>query len=425
MTAEISTIIGCMNLPPNSVSRRIVPIAWSTQRAEWRVRLHEAAAGGPFQIRSSTWNVTDGFYRLPVVTADGQATGVGLCFAPVDEGQVLTFVLSDGPAPSEIETEISNWIDVALEGMDGEPTKFGWYATIGTRHGPWLGDRFQFGNLLFEPASERLGRWERSERFPSLSGMSTESFSVLGVSGIATGHDWQGASRLAAGEIALAAGLLTVVTGQAFDVLGSPSLLTAGSMAPPIDVLVGGLNGDLVPEYGVSLALKGSPFELPGWIDSAWDRLHQKQWLASAVLIFLEGSRLAETHPSLAGVAFVAANEAIGTRVFDVEMCLCGQHRDTTARFRAAVALVHDDSSVVEAIADDYKIRSKLVHQGVLPGSETVLGGIGAFDPYIQDTVEEYEMGTLYRLSSTARALLECALRDELPPRRKLAVDQS
>ena len=141
-------------------------------------------------------------------------------------------------------------------------------------------------------------------------------------------------------------------------------------------------------------------------------------------MIFLEGCRVAEIHPSLAGVAFVAAIEAIAGQVFDVAMCSCGQHRDTAARFRATAALVSSPAEI-EALADDYKIRSKLVHQGVLPGSETVHGTFGSFDPYARDAIEKYEMETLPRMKWTACALLALALRNELPARSKLVVEHS
>src|SRR5262249_38506334 len=145
----------------------------------------------------------------------------------------------------------------------------------------------------------------------------------------------------------------------------------------------------------------------------------QRAWLARTILTFSEGMSLAQDHPSLAGVAFIAAIEGIANRVMDGDMCSCGQHKDVTAKVRATVG-VGCSASEGGLVHDAYKVRSKLVHQGVLPGIEPARGGHEPFDPYAVGEFGVFQRTLLPMMRNAARDLLQMALTDSLPAKRHL-----
>ncbi len=111
----------------------------------------------------------------------------------------------------------------------------------------------------------------------------------------------------------------------------------------------------------------------------------------------------------------------IGTRyhVHSVEPFHIGSLSVTPSQSAATAALVASDEDLTGLMAD-YKVRSKFVHQGVLPGSEPRRGSMQDFDPHTVDAVRRYEHEALPRLRRTARGVLEMALSGRLPRRTTL-----
>jgi hypothetical protein len=253
---------------------------------------------------------------------------------------------------------------------------------------------------------------------PSLQGRRTRRYCVLKVTGAAVGHNWEIASLSAAAQTAETSALLTVLTGWPFVLLQFPSpLIEPGYAGPEIDDVVRSINQRA--DFPVGEAYRGDAFTLPDWTTNGWDQLRAKPWLASAALTFHEACSLADTRPSFAMVGLVASIEAVGLRLFDLSMCSCGQHRDVTARYRATVELV-TEAADTEILVEAYRVRSKAVHQGILPGYETVRGGQEDIDPYTLSDLKRFEYSVLALAKVAARSLLTLALRNELPPKRSL-----
>jgi hypothetical protein len=109
--------------------------------------------------------------------------------------------------------------------------------------------------------------------------------------------------------------MLGVVTGRAVEIRQAPNPLgvpPSVADAPDIDATIQALND----QYSLDMSdeLRGQPLEPPGWLDEAWRRAETRPWLAAAAVTYSEGLLLEDAHPSLAGVAFISAIEAIAYR---------------------------------------------------------------------------------------------------------------
>src|SRR5437588_10563612 len=108
-------------------------------------------------------------------------------------------------------------------------------------------------------------------------------------------------------------------------------------------------------------------------LSRAWDIAACDNGVDRALSVYHEGLLLKERHPSFALVAFTAAIEAVGTRIWEPPRCrACGVVMKSAERFRNALRLVAPQK------ADDlgrlYGHRSKTVHAGHLHGSELFFG---------------------------------------------------
>ena len=77
------------------------------------------------------------------------------------------------------------------------------------------------------------------------------------------------------------------------------------------------------------------------------------------------------------------------------------------------------DAEEANLLHEAYKLRSKVVHQGVLPGMEPARGSQGLTDPYTIDEFEAFQHELLPRMQLAAQALLRNGLTGELPPKRR------
>lgn len=214
------------------------------------------------------------------------------------------------------------------------------------------------GGLHVRPAEVQLNEWSawsEHTRHPTI-GRHTAKWRVVQVVGTERVFNWDHDSRRAAQKVGRLAGVLSVVTGWPFVVRQGPQLLTDGSEPPDITEIVRG--GNEQQGLGMDTTLSGAPFEVPAWLDGAWEEMAARLWLARAVHMFQEGGALIDSHPSLAGVALIAVIEAVAGRLFIEEMCSCGQHYKVTERFRAAVRLVADPPTA-DLLGNAYKLRSK------------------------------------------------------------------
>ena len=145
-----------MVVPQHATSIRTLPIHWSTQRAEWQSHLWRAEAEGRYKTSGERWSIDDGFFRRALVAADGEPAGVELCYVPVDDEHVMTFLLSQSTILPEIVEEVNSWIDNATRQIGSEPAQFDWFAVIGARDLPWIAHPFALGHLRLHPRPDFL-----------------------------------------------------------------------------------------------------------------------------------------------------------------------------------------------------------------------------------------------------------------------------
>jgi len=142
-------------------------------------------------------------------------------------------------------------------------------------------------------------------------------------------------------------------------------------------------------------------------------RLVAHPWLAAAVTSYHEGVQAALKHPSLALVAYIAAIEAVSSRLLAASRCTeCQSSTHIRARFQATIRLVRDDATAA-FLGAAYRPRSKTVHQGILHGGELRRGHVA--HTWGRDPIREFEWGTVYQMGRAAHDLLARALQSRLP----------
>ena len=124
-----------------------------------------------------------------------------------------------------------------------------------------------------------------------------------------------------------------------------------------------------------------------------------------------------DEHPSLAGVAFVAVIESIGTLLVNPEHCnVCGSRVGAGKAFRRALRLILPEDEALSLDAT-YGARSKTAHEGQLHGAETTFGMGATHSFWSPDPARTFQWQQLWRLRGVARRLLEMDLSEMLPPR--------
>lgn len=394
--------------------------------------LRELSAGGLHVADSSSYSSADGFHRFPLVDDGGVVTGTTLCVEPRGDS-VSLFVL--GPCPPEVRSALMAALDQAEVAVaEHQPYRIGWFGVLGCESG-WFADPFLIGPYRLEPASRRLRDWVASKSRPSLGSTSVRDFCLLKMTGELDALDAFSAAARAGEDAVLVAGILALAIDRVVVVRQAPAPTAPGGPTPMVDAIVDMLNerqtawlfagGQPMSTYGLDdFAFQGPPLEPPGWLDSAWATAQSKPWMCEAIATYLQGISVEQDHPSLASVAFVAVIEAVGTRLFELETCSCGQHTDARIRFRETVDIL-GDGGATKLLDDYYATRSRLVHQGRLPGPERSSGavrrGLGGLTDY--DPRAVFEVRILTVLRRVAGRLLNLALQGGLPGRRTLPAE--
>jgi hypothetical protein len=338
-----------------------------------------------------------------------------------------TFIgVREGEIDEDIASAWASSVTCASEQMGKVRHEFEWSAIIGVkgegrsgnRFG--LGKEFDIGSFRIAPSSRSLTHIGRNLTSPSLAVATTMHSWPLLVRSVSSGYNWPSASAFAARDLRQLCALLSLHSEyHTWTVLEAPALISWGERK--------------VPECGYAFYTRPpdgdlqQPPEAPDgywapsdWLFNAWQMMTTRLWLARAVTMQHEGQMIEEEHPSLAGVAYTSAIEAIANRMFVEEKCAaCNGHLHIAENFRNALKLVLPEH-LASVLGKSYGLRSRSVHQAVLHGSETTPGqfGVSWTDPQLA-----FDLQIVLGLRNASRDLLILALKNQLP--RKAALNPS
>lgn len=397
------------------------PADWETQGDEWLHRFGVEAEQRLLGAHVTGWGLdarTDPFVEVRLQLANDSTLRVLLGPMP---GEVFALASGSGQRPDEQTLAVlAKAVQEVGAALGGSGSEFMWEAFIGpspgrsAHQGHYLAAPTTVGSLHLESAGtvhEEAGE----SLLPSFSQWSVHRSVPVRVSGISTGYAWEIASMAAARDLRTLCGLLSLASGSEFSVRESPW---------PVE-LVRRRVPDKPAWYGSPLSdesdvLPGEAFAAPAWLnDDCWFAARADGWRARALDAYLEGVYAEAKHPSLAAVSYIAAIEAVASRVFQGGRCeQCGTRRGIAKSFRAALRLVLDEVWAAELDAI-YNSRSRTVHEGSLHGHETTVGAIFV-GVWSADTSRDFRWRTLWRLRLAAGDLVRRALTDDLPPKGPL-----
>jgi hypothetical protein len=405
----------------------VEPIDWEAASDEWLHHLSERLTQDPRRIRVSQTlfdMTTQPFIEIAAVSADGGPIDTRLLLVPTKAG-LLTFF---GGREAEVdESDCDAWAEAAkaaTRDLGSGEQQFEWTAIIGSPvermggtesalSGPAVIGPFTLSAMAHplreawsQPGNPSLGSWSTGSSWPIL------------VSGHNRGYDWNKAGRAAAFDLELLCALLTVASDHdCFVVREGLAPLDWGTRTAPET-----LPWQCLPAEPEKQEDRSTAWSLPTWTAQAWEHLVAHPWLAAAVTSYHEGAQAALKHPSLALVAYIAAIEAVSSRLLVASRCTeCGSTKHIRARFQAALRLVRDDATAA-FIGNAYRPRSKTVHQGILHGGELRRGHVA--HTWGRDPIRDFEWGTVYQMGRAAHDLLARALQDRLPDRADFDPDQ-
>ena len=260
----------------------------------------------------------------------------------------------------------TNAINDANKDLKDQKTQnFSWQAAIGQ-----LGERggeqhYSLRTKAFVGGlTLRSGRilysWPTTANVSRFNGTSFNLTYPIIVEGIATGLDWQEASKQASRELNKIVSLLSVAWYSTWKVIQSP--LPMGDT--PLEVPTNGFGGPRIRRIPIPNFRRRRT--IPKWLNAAFKSLDGDAAITNAMNMYHEGLLMEQEHPSFALLAHVASIEAVGRK-------LLGTNSGTKRRFAAGLRTIMTQKNADEVVLL-YKPRSSTVHEAQLHGNEDLAG---------------------------------------------------
>lgn len=251
----------------------------------------------------------------------------------------------------------------------------------------------------------------------SINGWSILRSVPIHVAGVSPGYSWDAAAAHAARDLRTLCGLLSLAWDGTYELRDAarPTAWGAGHLPASPPWYQPPEPADPEPED-----LPGHPASVPAWVSEGWPGVVADRHLLAALDAYLEGVYASNRHPSLAAVAFTAAIETVAERMFTLSRCKdCGARLGIAKSFRTALREVLPEDAAAE-LDFVYAARSKTVHAGRLHGGETA-PGVFHTGFWNADPTRDFRWRILWRLRDAAGLLVRKAIKDDLPPKQKLA----
>lgn len=241
---------------------------------------------------------------------------------------------------------------------------------------------------------------------PQMGGMSINVSWPMILEGKATGYNWMTASKQAGQDSHMAAALISLAWGRTI------RLLQAAQQVPPGQFKINSTGVGIDPQLGRNIKMPKSYKVLPNWVNDAFGRLERSPILLNALNAYYQGLTMEEDgHPSFALVAFTACIECVGRTTVGEKCACCGKEIGSKQRFKAGLSSVIEDKQEVKRISELYGARSETAHEGILHGSETMLGGVNFPSLFNPNKTDFFVWTDLRKIKSTARLCLIKAIK--------------
>jgi hypothetical protein len=396
----------------------VFDVPWEARGNEWMSLIfehmteHQGIIGHQMAAYGSVIQVT--------VTLGGDAGNSDTCLiiAPQSGEKVIVLACGVERADKELVSAFRAALKSATEGICKPGRAQKWSAIIGEAPSVFQGNPQRISES-FSLDGVRLSSTERYFWQPGVSASpSVGSFTLhhsipILVRGASVGYDWVHTARQDAAEkLGVLVAFLSIIWNIHVDVEEGPVPLEFGErQLPDQHPAVKGLDLATLPESDTV-----GDLVVPEWINDAWLMTKRRSRIKSSVLMYMEGLRVEDRHPSLALVAYVSAVESISLMLFKEKRCKeCSNHLDVGNKFLEALKLVTEGSDF-EMLRLVYGNRSKTVHQGKLHGTELALGAF-SFGMLSNDSTTSFKWNNVHIMKGAARRLLIMAMRGQLPER--------
>ena len=322
-------------------------------------------------------------------------------------------VVGDG---EETDHQVAPWRNAAMTAMERlnhRAVEFPWHAAIGpngTSKHQNLAEEMSVGPLRLSPGNvcfrKSVPLVQPTFQHP---GAVFPSWPII-VNGTVRSVRWDLGSSVAARQLHRLCALLSLACDEHWVVRQSP--MQRGEMPLAIPRFGAG-DTTAATCAGEFPAASTRDLVLSPWIVPAWDTLELNAGLDRAAAAYHEGADLMRQHPSFGLVAFVGAIEAVGNWLPDQapEPCeTCGNVPKAAARFRRALELVMPANDAKKYCTTVYGKRSKAAHDGVLFGTESLVGSYEAPGVLRYNSALDFRWRELAPLQAIARGIVTKAI---------------
>jgi hypothetical protein len=362
------------------------PVDFERQGDEWTYHLAVELTGNGF----ITARGTDGTDPVEIGPPSSGPLTSRLHVRPHEGGLTCT-VVGDGDVAADDQVE--PWrraAESAVASLGRRNHDFGWETIVGTDphmlgpdHNGCLKEARNLGPIILTPAGVCMREYVAPRELIDQQGFGIRhSFPIIAAGRINT-YDWQRAVPMAQRVLRHTCALLSLCTDELWMPRSQLRQLYDGAEGLHVPATVGPetLAADFLRESEWTGEIPpGTPtFDLPKWIDQAWQSLIADPGLATAVNAHYEAMRLHWEHPSLAHLTYVAAIEGFGARFAKPVTCDCCpdctcEKGVAVKRFRKALKTVMTNREVKQLADLTYDLRSRTGHEGRLFGSEETFG---------------------------------------------------
>ncbi|MFF7142742.1 hypothetical protein ACFZB5_16085 [Streptomyces nodosus] len=391
-------------------------VPWEARGNEWISRIAEYMTEH-HGITGHQMGAHGSFIRVTVsVDRRGGNADTCLILIPLPEEKVVVLACGMECADERLISEFRAALKSAKEEICKPAKPHKWSAIIGEAPSVFQGNPQQISegfslDGLKLSSTERYFWQPGVSASPTVSSFHLHSSIPILVRGTSVGYDWaHTAKRDAAERLGLLVAFLSVVWNIHLDVEEGPVPLELGEVRLP-DRHPGLKEFDLLPVLESSTV---GNLAVPEWLSGAWLMTKRRSKIKSSVLMYMEGLRVEDRHPSLALVAYVSAVESVSLMLFEEKRCKeCSNHLDVGNKFLETLKLVTAGPDF-ELLRLVYGNRSKTVHQGKLHGTELALGAF-SFGMLSNDSATSFKLNSLGIMKGAARKLLVMAMRSQLP----------
>lgn len=295
------------------------------------------------------------------------------------------------------DDQIAMWtsaINHAIEDLRNQETQdFRWQAAIGqlSEHGGEqhysLRAKALVGDLILR-SGRVLYSWPTTANVTRFNGTSVNLTYPIIVEGVATGLDWQEASKQASRELNKVVALLSVAWYSTWKVIQSP--LPMGNSQ--LEVPPSGFGNRSIMRIPIPNFRRRKT--IPKWLDEAYKKIDSEETVSNALDMYHEGLLMEQEHPSFALLAHVASIEAVGRKIL-------GSNAGTKRRFKAGLRTIMTKKNADEIVLL-YKPRSSTVHEARLHANENLAGYVAipsVFSPAPSDIFWLTHMKRIRRVS--------------------------